>query len=260
MNRQEFEEAARKYREEMFRLYAARQFNPPPAPQQPAPPVPPKPPLPPSPPRNPHVPHHPPVRPPMMPQRPPLTPPPPFAALPALSDGQEQPAETESPQESTTPENAPPEDIAYLPENPPQEPDGSGTDDAGAVKPDASGGILVHVRTARGAEPVPGAAVVITQEQNGEQILISVQTTNECGDVPEVSVPAPPSTADQQYPAYYVYDISVSAEGFYREHSKDVPVFEGVVSVQSFDLIPLPAGHDDPYTGSRTHYNNLPGI
>ena len=37
MNRQEFEDAARRYREEMFRMYAARQLDPPPKPQPPHP-------------------------------------------------------------------------------------------------------------------------------------------------------------------------------------------------------------------------------
>lgn len=246
MNRQEFEEAARRYREEMFRLYAERQLNPPPAP-------------PPAPPPS-RVPHHPPSVPPVqIPPRPTRMPPPPVpqrGVLPALSDGEGPAAADPLPEPDIA---GAPADSVYLPENPPQEPEPVPESEAGAVKPESDGGILVHVRTARGAEPVPGAAVLITQEQNGEQVLIAVRTADDCGDVPEVRVPAPPSSADQQYPAYYVYDITVAAEGFYRERSTDVPVFEGIVSVQSFDLIPLPAGHDDPYTGSRTHYNHLPG-
>lgn len=220
MTRQEFEEAARRYREEMFRLYAERQFNPPPAPTA-------------------------------DPQPPPMPPLPAGSAPPAPA--------TESP--AAEPVRAEQGDFPPMtepdaaPEPSPAEPEPDGT-----IKPEADGGILVHVRTARGAEPVAGAAVIITQERGGEQILISVRNTDDCGDVPEVRVPAPPSSADQQHPAYALYDISVYADGFYREHSKDVPVFEGVVSVQNFDLIPLPAGQDDPYTGSRTHYNNLPGI
>lgn len=185
MNRQEFEEAAKRYREEMFRLYAGRQDDAPSSPSVPLPP-------------------------------------PPQEASPA------------------------PEPV-QIPAGPEET----------AVKPESDGGILVHVRTARGVEPVAGAAVLITSEQDGMQSLISVQITDESGDVPEVRVPAPPSDADQQHPAYSVYGISVYAEGYYREHSTDVPVFEGVVSVQNFDLIPLPAGADDPFAAGRTHYNDM---
>ena len=96
------------------------------------------------------------------------------------------------------------------------------------------------------------------REAGGETVLISVQQSDDCGDCPEVRVPAPPSTADEQFPAYYTYDIAVQADGYYRERSADVPVFEGVVSVQSFDLIPLPAGHDDPYASGLTYYNSMP--
>lgn len=120
------------------------------------------------------------------------------------------------------------------------------------------GGILVHVRTARGGRGVPGAVVLITQESAGMPVLVSVQITDSSGDTPELRVPAPRSTADQQYPAYARYDIAVHADGYYRENSADVPVFEGVVSVQSFDLIPLPAGQDDPWLGAQTFYNNMP--
>ena len=48
------------------------------------------------------------------------------------------------------------------------------------------------------------------------------------------------------------------AAGFYREHSTDVPVFPNVTSVQNFDLIPLPAGADEPLPdGDITFYNNM---
>ena len=73
-----------------------------------------------------------------------------------------------------------------------------------------------------------------------------------------MTVSAPPPSADQRDPAYYTYDISVQSPGYYREHSEDVPVFPGITSVQSFDMIPLPAGTDEPLPGGDiTYYNRM---
>lgn len=221
MNRQEFEDTARRYREEMFRLYAGRQMNPPPKPvQMPAP-----------------VPAPPPRR---------DLPPTDFRQMPAAVP--EPPA---MPQDPPQPELPPA--LQDVPDSAPQD-----DPQENMIKPETDGGIRVHVFTARGAVPVAGATVIITREAGGETVLISVQQSDDCGDCPEVRVPAPPSTADEQFPAYYTYDIAVQADGYYRERSADVPVFEGVVSVQSFDLIPLPAGHDDPYASGLTYYNSMP--
>ena len=167
---------------------------------------------------------------------------PPRAAVPALA-------------QDTAPDDADiPKPDQFPPEEEPQ------PDDAERMEADkTTGGIRVYVRTARGAMPVPGAIVTITRDTGGMRPeLIAVQTADDSGDCAEVTVPAPASTADQRRPAYFSYDITVSAAGFYREHSAGVPVFAGVVSVQNFDMIPLPAGHDDPYADDLTVYNDMP--
>ena len=122
------------------------------------------------------------------------------------------------------------------------------------------GTISVHVTTARGARPVAAATVIITQSApDGTERLISMQISGRNGEVPRVSVPAPPPSDNQRRPAFFAYDITVSAAGYYRENSRDVPVFPNIVSLQNFDLIPLPAGTDDALTaGDVTFYNSLP--
>ena len=122
-----------------------------------------------------------------------------------------------------------------------------------------TGIIRVHVATAQGAKPVAGAAVIITQITGGEPELISLQTTDRSGNTEDVTVPAPPPSEDQRHPASLLYDISAQAAGYYREHSTGVPVFPNVTSVQNFDLIPLPAGADEPLPdGDITFYNDMP--
>lgn len=261
MDRQEFEDAARRYREELFRLYAARQIDPPPKPVQAQPVI--------------AVQNGSPQN--GVTQNLPPQPAPPQAAALPVSDHLLPPGIGENAPDNAT-ENLPvpgspgadypPPDSEYPPENPPensQETPPAFTQeglpdmpDDSAVKPEADGGILVHVRTAKGSRPVPGATVLITQQTVDLPVLVAVLLTDACGDTEEIRVPAPPSTADQQYPAYAQYDITVHAEGYYRENSADVPVFEGVVSVQSFDLIPLPAGQTEGFTGAQTFYNNMP--
>ena len=82
--------------------------------------------------------------------------------------------------------------------------------------------------------------------------------TDASGETESMTVPSPPPSADQRHPASFLYDISVQAAGFYREHSTDVPVFPDVTSVQTFNLIPLPAGESDPVSGGDlTYYNNM---
>ena len=247
MNRQEFEDTARRYREELFRMYAGRnpapQKNPepkpvPPRPQKPGPPPPPgvpKPilPPPPPPPRNPKPILPPPPPPPRNP-KPPL--PPPFA-VPAQASAErpadEEPAritEQESPEEPALPKRA------------------------------YTGEIRVHTVTAEGARPVAGAAVTVVRFIDGEPELTALRTTDDSGETDTITVPAPPPSADQRHPASFLYDISVQAEGYYREHSTDVPVFPGVTSVQTFVMIPLPAGEDAASGDSFTYYNNMPQL
>ena len=132
------------------------------------------------------------------------------------------------------------------------------TPDAQEEEPAYTGTIRVHVTTAEGARPVPGASVVITRLTGSEQTLIAVRNTDDSGEISPVEVPAPPPSADQRNPASFAYDITVLAPGYYREHSADMPVFPYITSVQNFDLIPLPAGAEEPLPdGDITFYNNM---
>ena len=58
---------------------------------------------------------------------------------------------------------------------------------------------------------------------------------------------------------YNLFDVSVSAEGFFRARSVDVPVFSGITSVQNFNLIPLPLMMDSS-DETVTYYNAEPSF
>ncbi len=217
MNRQEFEDTARRYREELFRMYASQNMNPPPKPQ-------------------------PEMRPEPEPE-------------PQPDTAEEIPPQDVQPDTVIIPE----EDIPVPEESAEPEAAPSGPDEPALPKRAYTGIIRVHVATAQGAKPVAGAAVIITHmTETREPELISLQTTAESGNIEPVTVPAPPPSADQRHPESCLYDITAQAAGYYREHSADVPVFPNITSVQNFDLIPLPAGSDEPLPdGDITYYNNM---
>lgn len=125
---------------------------------------------------------------------------------------------------------------------------------------DHSGAIRVRVTTAKGARPVSGATVIITKENaDGTEELLSIQVTDISGEIPKVQVPSPPPSADQRNPAAFHYDAAVYAEGYYRERSRSIPVFPDIVSIQTFDLIPLPSGAEaEQAADGMTFYNPMP--
>lgn len=222
MNRQEFEDTARRYREELFRMYASQNVTPQPLPQA--------------------------RRPAAEPQPPAKTIAQPVQAvqpMPAPPQKADRPAEPDAPAEPVMPAL-------------PAEPEPDAPDEPALPKRAYTGCIRVHAVTAEGALPVAGAFVTVTRFTDGEPELVALQMTDASGETETMTVPSPPPSADQRHPASFLYDISVQAAGFYREHSTDVPVFPDVTSVQTFNLIPLPAGESDPVSGGDlTYYNNM---
>lgn len=125
------------------------------------------------------------------------------------------------------------------------------------------GYILVNVRTGDSSEPIEGASVSVEAVSDGNRFFIASGITDESGTSPKFDVPAP-ETLYSQSPnpdsrPYNLYDVSVSAKGFFNARSVDVPVFAGITSVQSFSMIPLPlfmnAGDE-----TVTYFNQEPNL
>ena len=75
------------------------------------------------------------------------------------------------------------------------------------------------------------------------------------------AVPAPDIVHSQAPDAikrpYNLYDVSVIASGYFNARSVDVPVFDGITSVQNFSMIPVPLmmrGADE----TVTYFNQEP--
>ena len=62
---------------------------------------------------------------------------------------------------------------------------------------------------------------------------------------PRVYLPAPPRAASQAPggpPPYALYAVEVSLPGYYTNAYAEIPVFDGITSVQTVTLVPLPEG------------------
>ena len=101
----------------------------------------------------------------------------------------------------------------------------------------------IFVSEANGTIPIPGALVLITDyaEEGGGDVIYSLRT-DEDGLTPTVELPAP-DAGESQRPGsarpYALYGIRAAADGYYPAEFVAVPVFSGIVSLQSVNLIPL---------------------
>lgn len=115
-----------------------------------------------------------------------------------------------------------------------------------------NGFLRVAALTGDGAFPVPNAHVTVTVRRNGTEHLAYLLITDESGETPTVSLPAPDASLSQSpnnKDPFTTAEIRIFANGYFRAQLKNVPIFAGVTSVQTVQLIPLPAlMHEDQET------------
>lgn len=99
-----------------------------------------------------------------------------------------------------------------------------------------------QVYTARDALPIKGAVCIIKRKNNGGYVTMFEQVTDLSGQTTPVSLPAPPASLSQSpgntVQPYALYDAEVSAKGYNTVEIRNIPVFEGVLSVQRVAMIP----------------------
>lgn len=125
------------------------------------------------------------------------------------------------------------------------------------------GWISVDVRTGENSSPIEGASVIITSMADGNLIFKATGVTDESGQIKKIALPAPSASlsldSENLIKPYSIYDISVYADGFFRERSVDVPVFAGITSIQQFDMVPLPL-YMSENDETITYYNQEPEL
>lgn len=106
-----------------------------------------------------------------------------------------------------------------------------------------TGYLKVMVTAADNALPIEGATVTVTNITGGNTTLINKQTTNSSGETERIELPAPPkelSLTPGNSNTYAKYNVRVDFPGYYTIENVDVPVFDGQVSMQPTQMIPLP--------------------
>ena len=105
------------------------------------------------------------------------------------------------------------------------------------------GDLVIHATMASGALPVPGTIVRIRGAEEENRFIVYSVITDEDGNTGRISLPAPakeyslsPNEAEK---AYSIYDIELTAEGYYPKRIYSVAVFPGITATQPINMIPL---------------------
>lgn len=104
------------------------------------------------------------------------------------------------------------------------------------------GTIIFRVYTAREALPIKGARCVLSKRIAGSEYEIASMLTNESGQTPPQTLPAPSKELSQQVEnsvqPFALYDATVTKNGYTNVILRDIPVFDGVQSIQRVAMIP----------------------
>ena len=135
------------------------------------------------------------------------------------------------------------------------------------IQGDEIGFLTVDVKTANGALPVENAQVTIYNsardtEKDPSSLSSDViynLTTDRSGKTQKVALKTKSAelsqSPDEKIP-FMSYNISVNADGFYDNSYLNVPIFQGITSIQEVLLIPLSefASPTDPIPNSQRQY------
>ncbi len=115
----------------------------------------------------------------------------------------------------------------------------------------SEGKLRIRAYTAGGALPVKNALVKIAGAEEDNRLVAYTLMTDADGLTPEVILPTPGveyslSPNPEQSP-YSVYDIEISAPGYYTKRIAGLTVFSGINSIQLVNMIPNSGGEMNDY-------------
>lgn len=115
--------------------------------------------------------------------------------------------------------------------------------DASEEALNGTGLIQVEVTAAGQAVPIPNATVIITQKNDKGNSLLYMLITDDSGLAEAVPLPAPDNkyseSPDDVRKPFAEYQVGVYAPGFYTVPEITVPVFSTIKSIQPVQMIPL---------------------
>ena len=106
----------------------------------------------------------------------------------------------------------------------------------------SSGNLRVRAYTAGGALPVEGAVIRVTGASEDNRLVAYSTITDRDGlgelftlPAPDVNYSLSPSPAEVPYA---LYDLEITADGYYTKTIRGISVFSGVNSIQLVNMIP----------------------
>lgn len=120
------------------------------------------------------------------------------------------------------------------------------------------GSIQFKVYTAREAMPIAEAKCVISKKIGGTARKLQTLITDSSGQTPPETLPAPSRELSQSFEntvqPFSLYDASIKKDGFADVILRDIPVFDGVQSIQNVSMIPTPS--EEEITEQITEVDN----
>ncbi|MBQ8683253.1 MAG: carboxypeptidase regulatory-like domain-containing protein [Clostridia bacterium] len=113
------------------------------------------------------------------------------------------------------------------------------------------GYLRVFVFTGGGAEPLSGARVTVSREEDGNEVLYANAVTDIDGFTPVIPLPSVDpelSMRPDQAQPFVPYDIGVSAAGFRSVRHENVPIYGNNYVTQPITMTPLLPGVPDDNT------------
>ncbi len=107
------------------------------------------------------------------------------------------------------------------------------------------GYLVVKTVTARGAIPLEGVQVLISDHDDANRVLYSLRSGPD-GQTPKIRLPAPPrsyseSPGNENKP-YREYNVRADYRGYYPAEYVGIPVYSGITSIQQINLEPYLEG------------------
>ena len=105
----------------------------------------------------------------------------------------------------------------------------------------AFGTLIFQVTGGQGAFPVPNATILLTKQLNDQQSLSFTVVTDESGKTAPVSLPAPSRELSQRPGngiVFATYQAKTSAPNYVTTEIRDLPVFDGITTIQPVSLSP----------------------
>ncbi len=125
------------------------------------------------------------------------------------------------------------------------------TDDSNS----GQGNLIVILTTARGAFPLSGGEVRVYESQSGA--LVSTLRTDENGHTAVLPLPAPrrilsESPSESGAAIFGLYDIEAARPDFKTTRINSLPIFDGVTSLQTIDMLSNSAANGSSGTSYDT--------